>query len=89
MSIEDLKRLRDHVDVAIGMMEVGGMVNMTAVEMREFKYKFGDADAVIGDFIIRMTKLEHRVSELEKHSHPPVNLRPAVEQIVDELLCKR
>ena len=32
--------------------------------------------------------LERRVSELEKHSHPPVNLRTAVEAIVEECLSR-
>lgn len=35
-----------------------------------------------------VTALERRVSELEKHSHPPVNLRPAVEAIVEECLSR-
>ena len=56
MTVEDLKRLRSHIDVAIEMSEFGGLKAMTEAEKYAFKSKFGDADMVIGDFIIRMCR---------------------------------
>jgi hypothetical protein len=56
MTVDDLKRLRSYIDVAIEMSEFGGLKAMTEVEKRAFKEKFGDADMVIEDFIIRMCR---------------------------------
>lgn len=56
MTIEDLEDLRRHIDVAIEMIKSGGLIEMTEHEKRAFKNKFGDADMIIGDFIIRMAR---------------------------------
>ncbi len=56
MDVEDLKRLQQHLAVAIEMSEAGGLITMTQPEINAFKAQFGDADIVIGDFIIRMAR---------------------------------
>lgn len=60
MTIEDLKRLRSHIDVAIEISEFGGLKAMTDQEKCAFKAKFGDADLVVGDFIIRMCRQDEK-----------------------------
>lgn len=37
----------------------------------------------------KVQALELRIAKLEKHSHPAVNLRPAVEAIVEEVLSRQ
>ena len=58
MEIEDLKRLRRHVDLAIDLAESGGLVEMTEGEKMRFKIQFGDFDIVIGDFKIKVCNRE-------------------------------
>lgn len=38
------------------MSEFGGLKAMTEAEKRAFKSQFGEADIVVGDFIIRMCR---------------------------------
>lgn len=56
MTIEDLKLLRSHIDIAIDMSESGGLKAMTPKEKLAFKSQFRDADLVVGNFIIRMAR---------------------------------
>lgn len=56
MTIEDMKRLRNHLDVAIQMAEMGNFKEMTPQELNLYRSKFTDADMVVGDFIILMMK---------------------------------
>ena len=58
MDVRDLIKLRNHVDVAIAMAERGGLIDMSEVEKMAFKEKFGDADMVIGNFIIKMCSVD-------------------------------
>jgi len=62
MELEDLKRLRCHVNIAIDIVERGGMVDtrpMTDEEKARFKRQYGNYgvgayDMITGDFAIKM-----------------------------------
>ncbi len=56
MSIEDLKSLRNHLDLAISMMELGDFKDMDPYEMAKYKRMFGKVDIVIGNFMITIVK---------------------------------
>lgn len=58
MDVRDLIKLRNHVDIAIAMAERGELIDMSAAEKMAFKEKFGNADMVIGNFIIKMCSVD-------------------------------
>jgi len=56
-SVEELKRLRNAIDMAIGEIESGRMIEMSEVERLKHAIRFGPGAFVIGEFVITKRSL--------------------------------